>query len=306
MKNMIALAAAAADEGNSGLKGAAARQVDEIAVIWNSICVWFEGHLAEYALKLAVCAVILLVFWGIVRFTRAAMSKALTREGSKVPPLVVAFLVKFAGNIGWTIGVLVCLDQLGVSVGPMIAGLGVAGFIAGFACQDALGNFASGTMLVLNHPFDIGDFVQVNGFEGRVTGLTLMATKLVTGDNKQIVIPNKVVWGAPIVNHYNLGKRRVDFKVTVPYGSDLAKARDCVRAAISGVECVLKDPAPGVNVSALADNGVVVSCTPWAASDDYWTALFECQKAAGEALAKAGFGPPATRREVVEISGGRA
>lgn len=280
---------------------AAAQKVDEIAGIWEHISGWFQAHAAEYAMRLAVCIVILLGFWVLVRIVRSLVAKPLKREGSKVPPLVADFIIKLCGNVCWTFGVLACLDQLGISVGPMIAGLGVAGFIAGFACQDALGNFASGTMLVLNHPFDIGDFVQVNGFEGRVTGLSLMATKLVTGDNKQIVIPNKVVWGAPIVNHYNLGRRRVDFRVTVPYGADIDKARACIRKAIEGVDCVLEDPAPGVNISALVENGLVVSCTPWAASEDYWTALFECQKAAGEALAREGFGPPAVRREVVEL-----
>lgn len=279
---------------------------DGAAGLWESAREWLGAQLPGYAATAAACVLILAGFWLLARIVRAAVAKPLRRKGSKVPPLVADFIVKIAGNICWTVGILVCLDQAGVSVGPMIAGLGVAGFIAGFACQDALGNFASGAMLVLNHPFDIGDFVQINGLEGRVTGLTLMATQLVTGDNKQVVIPNKVVWGAPIVNYYNLGVRRVDFRVTVPYGSDVERARATIRKALDSVDCLVKDREPGVNVSALTESGVVIACTPWAASDDYWTALSQCQLRTNEELAAAGFGPPSVYRTVLGTQGGAA
>ena len=98
------------------------------------------------------------------------------------------------------VGILLILGQLGISLGPMLAGLGIAGFIVGFALQDSLANFAAGGMILLYKPFDVDDFVQVAGQEGLVKKMSLVSTTINTFDNQTLIIPNNKIWGDVIKN----------------------------------------------------------------------------------------------------------
>jgi len=162
------------------------------------------------------------------------------------------------------------LGKLGVDIGPIVAGLGVTGFILGFAFQESLGNLASGLMIAVNQPFKIGDYVVVAGNEGTVLKVDMMATELATADNKKIVIPNKSAWGAPITNFSALGRRRVDIKIGIDYASDVGKAIEIALSALSAVPGVLKTPAPAVSVASLDDSQVTLNVRPWAEGGDYW------------------------------------
>ena len=176
------------------------------------------------------------------------------------------------------------LQRLGVNVGPLVAGLGVTGFIIGFAFQETLGSFAAGMMIALNQPFKVGDYVVAGGVEGVVLELNMMATVFATEDNKKVVVPNKVVWGSAITNFSALGKRRVDTKVAVDYGTDLKKAVEVAREAIKSIPGVLADPPPAVAVASLDDSAVTINLRPWAACADYWTVYSAAQEAVKKAF----------------------
>lgn len=209
-------------------------------------------------------------------------------ERAKIGVIIRNFLVGAVSKICWALVIVAALDQLGVNVGPLIAGLGVTGFIAGFACQDTLSNFASGLMLAINHPFEVGDFVELAGVNGTVRELNMMATTLVTPDNKKLVIPNKVVWGATITNYNTLGERRVDMKVGVAYGTDLAKAREVALSTAAALPGVLPEKPPVAEVVSLDDSAVTFTVRVWVKAQDYWTCYWAGLPALKSAFEKAG------------------
>ena len=126
----------------------------------------------------------------------------------------------------------------------------------------------------------------------------MMATVMKTPDNKRIVIPNKSVWGGPIVNYNTLGLRRVDLQVGIDYGEDVTKAMDVIRETVSRIPGVLADPAPGVAVASLNDSAVQINVRPWVKSEDYWPVASATLTEVKSALEKAGIKIPFPQIEV--------
>ena len=255
------------------------------------VTTWLTEKGIDFAIDLAIAAVILLVGWLVIRLITAAVRKALMRGKAK-GALIVNFICSVVTKVCWAILLVVVLGHLGVDVAPIVAGLGVTGFILGFAFQESLGNLASGMMIALNEPFKVGDYVSAAGNEGAILEVNMMATVMSTADNKKVVIPNKSVWGGPIVNFSALNIRRVDLQVGVSYGEDIKKAIEVIRAALESVPGVLKDPAPGIGVARLDASAVTINVRPWAKCADYWAVANGGLMAAKEALGKAGIEIP--------------
>ena len=188
--------------------------------------------------------------------------------------------------------IVMILSRLGVNVGPLIAGLGVTGFILGFAFQESLGNLASGMMIAINQPFKVDDFIDAAGFSGTVKEVNMMATILSSPDNKKVVMPNKSVWGGPIVNYTALGIRRVDMKIGIDYGENIEKAVKIIKETVAKVPNVLQDPAPAVVVGGLDESQVSINVRPWASCDNYWGVYSATLEAVKAALEKAGVSIP--------------
>ena len=280
MTNEVANAAAAAP---CGLNDALSAQLTQGQELWNQILTWLSERGVAFAINLVVALLILLVGMFAIKLIRAAVARALAKV-NKMSKLLSDFLVSVVSKTCWAVLALVVLQRLGVNVGPLVAGLGVTGFILGFAFQETLGSFAAGMMIALNQPFKVGDYVVAGGVEGAVLELNMMATVFATADNKKVVVPNKVVWGSAITNFSALGKRRVDTKVAVDYGTDLKKAVEVAREAIKSIPGVLADPAPAVAVASLDDSAVTINLRPWAACADYWTVYSATQETVKKAF----------------------
>lgn len=258
---------------------------------WNQALIWLSDKGIDLALNIVIAAIMLLVGWIIIKVIVGAVSKMLTRNGKK-QTLLISFVKSVVSKTCWAILLVMVLGRLGVNVGPIIAGLGVTGFILGFAFQESLGNLASGLMIAINEPFKIGDYVIVAGNEGTVTKVDMMATVLATADNKKVVIPNKSAWGAPIVNFSALGKRRIDLQVAIGYATDLDKALKIAIEALRAVPGVLADPEPCVSVDALSDGRVTLNVRPWSDCADYWTIYDASYRAVKAAFEKNGISIP--------------
>ena len=266
---------------------------EEAVATANMIVDWLKVKGADAALNVLLAAVMLVAGWFLIRLISNALRTALTRGGKKEPRrLMVTFVVSVVEKTCWAILGVMVLARLGVNVGPLIAGLGATGFIVGFACQESLGNLASGLMIAVNEPFKVGDFIEAAGLAGKVVAVDMMATTLTTADNKKIVLPNKAVWGAPITNYSALKERRVDLQVGVAYGSDLGATLATIRAALAKVKGVLADPAPVVAIASLADSAVLINVRPWCKTADYWNVYSDTLKTIKEDLAAAGIEIP--------------
>jgi len=265
--------------------------------LWNTVITWCAEEGCDFVAGLVVSCVILVGGWLAIRLIAAAVRKALAR-GIKSNALLTNFVISVITKTLWAFLLVTVLGRLGVNVGPLIAGLGVTGFILGFAFQESLGNLASGLMIAVNAPFKVGDYVIVAGHEGSVLEVNMMATVLATADNKKVVVPNKSAWGSPIINFSAMSTRRVDLKVGIAYGSDVGKAVEIARTALKKVPGVLVEPAPVVAVASLDDSAVTLNVRPWAKSGDYWSVYDAACRAVLDGLEKGGITIPFPQLDV--------
>lgn len=277
--------------------GAFGAQLNEGREVASQVMTWVTEKGLDFAINILAAAVILVVGWLVIKLIDALVRKALMRGKAK-QTLFINFACSVVTKVCWAVLLIMVAGRLGVNVAPLIAGLGATGFIIGFACQESLGNLASGMMIAINEPFKVGDVVDAAGHTGCILEVNMMATVMKTADGKRIVIPNKSVWGGPIVNYNTLGLRRVDLQVGIDYGEDVSKAIDVIRETIARVPGVLADPAPGVAVASLNDSAVQINVRPWVKSEDYWTVASATLAAVKEDLARAGVKIPFPQIEV--------
>lgn len=261
-------------------------KAQEVSTAMDKFREWLSGNGMLFLENAIFALVLFIVGWIGIRLIDLAIRKGLSK--SRRRGLLINFVASSVTKTCWAILLVMILGRLGVNVAPLVAGLGVTGFVLGFAFQESLGNLASGLMIALNEPFKVGDFVEISGLQGTIVEMNMMATTLTTADNKKIVVPNKSVWGGPIVNYSAMETRRVDVQVGIAYGEDIGKALDLIRTTVLSVPGVLQTPAPTVAVAALADSQVTINVRPWAKNADYWSVYFETLKSIKDELGKAG------------------
>lgn len=261
---------------------------------------WLSDKGIDFAFNALAALVIFILGWLVIRLIGNVVTRALTRNGKK-KTLFTDFVSSVTVKICWAVLLIMILGRLGVNVAPLIAGLGVTGFILGFAFQESLGNLASGMMIAINEPFKVGDFVELAGFAGTIREVNMMATILSTGDNKKIVVPNKSAWGAPIVNYSALGIRRVDLTVGIAYGSDIGKAVEIATRTVEAIPGVLKEPALRVAPSSLDESAVTLVVRPWVSAADYWDVHAAVLKNVKEAFEREGITIPFPQLDIHQV-----
>ncbi|MDY7396239.1 mechanosensitive ion channel [Aureibaculum sp. 2210JD6-5] len=205
-------------------------------------------------------------------------------------------LQKFLLNlIGWVLKILLILAilaKLGVETTSFAAILAAAGLAIGLALQGSLANFAGGVLLMIFKPIKIGDLIEAQGELGVVKEIQIFTTKLITPGNKLAIIPNGPLSNGNIINYTEEGKLRVDLTIGVGYDSDIKQTKEVLMSVLTANDKVLKDPAPSVNVSELADSSVNFSVRPWCTPENYWNVYFETTENVKIALDKAGIEIP--------------
>jgi small conductance mechanosensitive channel len=162
---------------------------------------WLELNLAEFGLRLLAALAVLVAGFLLARAARSAALAAMGRTPLRRRALLMSFLARVAGTTVMVLAAVVALGELGVDIGPLIAGIGITGFVVGFAFKDSLSNLAAGLLLLFYEPFDVGELVEVGGLKGRVLNMTVAATELRMEDGKLAIMPNSKIWNAPIINH---------------------------------------------------------------------------------------------------------
>jgi small conductance mechanosensitive channel len=243
-----------------------------------SVTSWLVESGPQYLLKLLIFLGILFVFRFAARIVRAGLEKAIDAADPNLSQLARRMIVSAASNLVIIFGILVALSQLGISLGPLLAGLGVAGFIVGFALQDTLGNFASGMMILLYRPYDVGDLVDVAGVFGEVDKMSLVSTTILTIDNQTVVVPNSKIWGNVIKNVTAQDIRRVDMVFGISYSDDISKAESLLNDILQSHDKILDEPEPIVRVHTLGESSVDFVVRPWVKADDYWEVYWDVTK----------------------------
>jgi small conductance mechanosensitive channel len=271
----------------------------DVTGLANSIKEWVvspDGGI-KLGLNILFFVLILILAKIIASIASNIVSRALNKVG-KGSELLRDFLSNITGQTIFLVGIVVALGRLGINTGPLLAAIGAAGFIIGFALQGTLGNFAAGVMILLYRPYDIGDVVTAGGVTGKVQAMTLVSTTLLTPDNQINIVPNGSIWGDVITNVTGNSTRRVDMKFGIGYGDDVAKAEKVLTEIVSSHPKVLQDPAPVIKLQELADSSVNFVVRPWSATSDYWDVFFDVHREVKMRFDAEGIGIPFPQMDV--------
>ncbi|MCE9679838.1 mechanosensitive ion channel family protein [Shewanella sp. AS1] len=211
--------------------------------------------------------------------TRRIINKTVSTSKLNFSQLLQDFFVSLSGKIIFAVGLMIALSQLGFELGPLLAGFGVAGVIIGFALQDTLSNFASGMMILIYRPYDVGDLINAAGVTGKVSQMSLVSTTIKTTDNQRLIIPNNKIWGDIINNITAEHVRRVDMTFGIGYGDDIPKTEQILTEIVTNHPKVLPSPEPTIRLHNLGESSVDFIVRPWVKPEDYWLVHWEITRA---------------------------
>jgi len=265
---------------------------------WRTLQVAVAENAPDLVFKILLFFAVLLIFRTLSRITKRVVRAASDKSNLDMSALLKDILVSTSGGFVMALGVLMALSQVGISLAPMLAGLGVAGFIVGFALQDSLGNFAAGAMILIYRPFDVDDFVEVTGASGLVKKMNLVSTTIVTFDNQTLVVPNSKIWGDVIKNVTAQTERRVDLEFGIGYDDDIELAEQVLREIVNAHEKTLDEPEPMIKLHTLGDSSVNFIVRPWTKTEDYWEVYWDIMREVKLRFDREGISIPFPQRDV--------
>lgn len=248
----------------------------------------------KFGPKLVVAMGILAAGYYVGRWVSGILEGFLLRL--KLEPPVRSLLVRAAHLLVIGLFSIMALQNLGVELLPLIAGLGVAGAGVALAMQGILGNVAAGLTIIFTQPFHVGDYISIAHEEGEVLDISLFSTTLGHTDRSKVLIPNRKIVGEIL---HNYGKvRQLDLSVGVSYATDVNVALQLVGEILRANSRVLQEPAPVFGVKQLADSSVAISINPWVSVPDYVVAVAEINQAVLETFRAKNIDIPFPQREV--------
>ena len=244
--------------------------------------------------KLLVAMLIMTVGVFVAGWIARATGRGLHRLDLEPP--VQQLLTRVARVVVIGLFAIMALQNLGVELLPLIAGLGVAGAGIALATQGVLSNMVAGLTIIFTKPYRVGEYIAIVGVEGQVDAITLFNTALTHPDRSRIIVPNRKVVGEILHNYGNI--RQSEIQVGVAYDSNLPHALAAIRDLVRANPRVLPEPPPVIQVVALADSAVQISIKPWVAVSDYGAVAGELNVSLLEELRQRGIGIPYPQREV--------
>ncbi|MCB9832680.1 MAG: mechanosensitive ion channel [Planctomycetes bacterium] len=272
----------------------------DVNELWTLGINWLKSPTGGIKLGMSILGffVILVLARILSNIGATIVSKAIHTSRMKASNLLKDFFVNTTRKTIFFAGVIMALSKIGIDIGPLLAGIGVLGFVVGFALQGTLSNFACGIMILLYRPYDVGDVVSAAGATGKVTEMSLVSTTLTTPDNQVVIIPNSSIWGGVITNITGNDTRRVDMTFGIGYGDDIKKALEVLTRIVNGHDKVLKDPAPVIQLHELADSSVNFVVRPWSKTGDYWAVYWDVTRAVKEQFDAEGISIPFPQQDV--------
>ena len=262
----------------------------------DSIVVTMIEWLTLYGVKIIAALLIFFIGKWLARKLADATKRVMMSRA------VDAALINFSSSLVYyallVVVVIAALGQIGIQTASFVAIVGAAGLAIGLAMQGSLSNFAAGVLIIIFKPFKIGDYVEMAGTAGVVENIMIFTTEMKTPDNKKIIVPNSSVLGGVITNYSANDTRRVDLVVGIGYDDDISKAKQVLEEIINTDERILKDPAPLIAVSELADSSVNFAVRPWVKSADYWPVYFALTETVKKRFDQEGISIPYPQQDV--------
>ena len=257
---------------------------------------WLIPVLQDIGLKLLASVLLFIGGRLIIKSTVNALRTG--KASKKMEPTVAHFLANFVNIVLYIILAVTVIAIMGVPMASVVAAIASAGVAIGLALQGALSNFAGGIMILLFHPFRVGDFIEVDGFSGTVIDIDVFYTFLKTGDNKSVTVPNGNIMGNSVVNYSANGTRRVDLDIGVAYGSDIDRVKAILLEEGAKHELVLKDPEPFCRLMEQGDSSLNFTLRVWTETANYWQVRFDVLEAVHKRLEREEIESPVPQMDV--------
>jgi small conductance mechanosensitive channel len=225
----------------------------------------------DYGPRLLAAALVLLAGYFVTRWVSGMAARGLDRLSLEPP--VRQLLLRVLRVLVFALFLLMALQNLGIDLLPLVAGLGIAGAGVALALQGVLGNIMAGLSIIFTRPFRVGQYISIAGEEGQVEVVSLFSTTLRHADRSSVVIPNRKIAGEILHNYGEV--RQLDLGVQITYESDLESAVATVQRVLAANSRVLRDPPPVVQASLLGEFGIGLAIKPWVAVENYEVAAGE-------------------------------
>jgi small conductance mechanosensitive channel len=249
--------------------------------------------------KLLTAIIILTVGVFAGGWVARATGRALHRLDLEPP--VRLLLTRVARLIVLLLFIMMALQNLGVELLPLIAGLGVAGAGIALATQGVLSNIVAGLTIIFTKPYRVGEYIAIVGVEGQVNAITLFNTAITHADRSVVIVPNRKVVGEILHNYGRI--RQCSIVVSIAYDSDLSLALGVIRDLVQANVKVLSDPAPVIQIGALGDSAIQITIKPWVGTADYGATEGELYLALVPELRRRGIVLPFPQHEVRLLGG---
>ena len=253
--------------------------------------------IVTYGMKFIMAIVVLIVGLIVIKWIVKALVRIMKK--GNVNESLIPFLKSLTKVLLKVMLVISVMGMVGIQMTSFIAVLGAAGLAVGLALQGTLQNFAGGVMILLFKPYEVGNFIEAQGFMGSVKEIQIFTTVLTTPDNRKVIIPNSPLATGSITNFSAMPTRRIDFSFGIGYSDDIDKAKDILMKMAQKDERVLKEEnPPAVMVDALGDSAVNLKLRIWVKSEDYWSLWCDTQEGVKKQFDAAGISIPFPQRDV--------
>ncbi len=240
---------------------------------------WLMLNASSFIVSAVIIVLILIVFRLISVVVGRVLDRAFDSSKIKISLLLREFFVVSIRRFVMFIGVLIALSQTGVELAPLLAGLGVLGFVVGFALQGVLSNFAAGLMILIYRPYDVGDVVEIAKVIGTVKEMSMVSTTLLSFNNERLVIPNNSIWGGLIRNITSESTRRVDLVFKISFDADIEQLEKIFTEEVNKFDAVLSEPSPTIALHKQHETHLEFIVRPWVNTSDYWSTYWDLNKA---------------------------
>lgn len=255
----------------------------------------------HFGIKLLAAIVIYIIGAWLIRRIKRSMSRMFEKRNTD--KALASFVSSFTSIALTILLITITIGTLGVNTTSLAALLAAGGVAIGMAVSGTVENFAGGLMLLVFKPFKAGDYIDVQGYAGTVTAINIFSTSLITPDNRTIVIPNGALSNGNIDNYSRNPVRRVEWSISVEYGTDYKLCKDKLRELIAADPRILDSSTPDaadpfIVLSKLSDSSVVFLIRAWVKTPDYWQVFYDYNASVYEELPKAGISFPFPQLDV--------
>lgn len=266
--------------------------------LWSSVLANVLDGALDLGMRILLAVITLVVGTQLIKLLRKIVKKVLTKAEADIG--VRQFLDSFLKVALYVVLGFIIAAGFGVDAASIVALLGSAGVAVGLALQGSLSNLAGGVLILVLKPFKVGDYIKEDaaGNEGTVSEIQMFYTKLLTGDNKTIILPNGTLANTSMTNVTLADKRRVDVMVGISYDADIKKAKEVLLSVITSDEEVLQNEDKSVFVDNLGDSAVIMGLRCWVKKENYWSVKFRLTENVKYALDEAGIGIPYPQMDV--------